>query len=52
MLVGDRLWMAVQREWNDDSNKRLKLVAFNPGTAELGAVHCQKADPAKGRVGR
>jgi len=49
--VGDWLWMAVQREWGDDPANHAKLVAYNLETAEWGAVHYPKAEPATGWVG-
>ncbi len=49
--VGDTLWMAVQREWADDPANHVKLVAYNLETAEWGAVHYPKAEPATGWVG-
>ena len=50
-LVGDTLWMAVQREWADDPENHSKLVAYNTETGEWGAVLYPKADPATGWVG-
>ncbi|CAD0186592.1 hypothetical protein RUESEDTHA_03501 [Ruegeria sp. THAF57] len=49
--VGDTLWMAVQREWKDDPENHVKLVAYNLETQEWGAVHYPKADPETGWVG-
>ena len=49
--VGDTLWMPVQREWKDDPKNHVKLVAYNLKTKEWGAVHYEKAEPAKGWVG-
>ncbi|MDE9449862.1 esterase-like activity of phytase family protein [Aliiroseovarius sp. Z3] len=49
--VGDTLWMAVQREWNDDPKNHVKLIAYNLETKEWGAVHYPKAEPATGWVG-
>lgn len=37
-LVGDTLWMAVQREWADDDKGFVKLVSYNTSTEEWGAV--------------
>lgn len=37
-LVGDTLWMAVQREWADDDKGFVKLVSYNTTTEEWGAV--------------
>ncbi|MFQ3251900.1 MAG: hypothetical protein ACI9U6_000174 [Loktanella salsilacus] len=37
-LIGDTLWMAVQREWGDDAKGHVKLVAYNLDTEDWGAV--------------
>ena len=50
-MVGDTLWMAVQREWNDDPKNHVKLVAYNTDSEEWGAVLYQKEEPATGWVG-
>nr|WP_246251701.1 esterase-like activity of phytase family protein [Sulfitobacter algicola] len=49
--IGDTLWLAVQREWRDDPDNHVKLVAYHTDTKEWGAVHYQKAQPEKGWVG-
>ncbi len=49
--IGDTLWMAVQREWQDDPENHVKLVAYNLETKEWGAVHYPKAKPDTGWVG-
>lgn len=49
--VGDTLWMAVQREWDDDPENFVKLVSYNIETEEWGAVHYPKAKPDTGWVG-
>ncbi|AZQ66523.1 alkaline phosphatase [Silicimonas algicola] len=49
--VGDTLWMAMQREWDDDPENHAKLVAYNIESGEWGAVHYPKAAPASGWVG-
>ncbi len=49
--IGDWLWMAAQREWKDDPENHVKLVAYNPETEEWGAVLYPKAAPEKGWVG-
>ncbi|WP_420584757.1 esterase-like activity of phytase family protein [Ruegeria sp.] len=49
--IGDTLWMAIQREWKDDPENHVKLVAYNLDTKEWGAVHYPKADPETGWVG-
>ena len=50
-VIGDTLWMAVQREWGDDPANHVKLVSYNSETGEWGAVHYQKAEPETGWVG-
>ncbi|MEC7763204.1 MAG: esterase-like activity of phytase family protein [Pseudomonadota bacterium] len=49
--VGDTLWMAVQREWADDPEGQVKLVAYDTGTEEWGAVAYPLETPARGWVG-
>ncbi|WP_424929226.1 esterase-like activity of phytase family protein [Amaricoccus tamworthensis] len=50
-LIGDTLWMAVQREWGDDPANHVKLVAYNTESGEWGAVRYEKAEPETGWVG-
>ncbi|MEM8789114.1 MAG: esterase-like activity of phytase family protein [Pseudomonadota bacterium] len=50
-LVGDRLWIAIQREWADDPENHVKLVAYDTETEEWGAVLYPKAAPDTGWVG-
>jgi hypothetical protein len=49
--VGDTLWMAVQREWADDPDNHVKLVAYNLETEEWGAVLYPKTVSDRGWVG-
>ncbi|WP_138465159.1 esterase-like activity of phytase family protein [Poseidonocella sp. HB161398] len=49
--IGDTLWMAVQREWKDDPENTVKLVAYTPATGEWGAVRYQKAAAETGWTG-
>ncbi len=49
--VGDTLWMAVQREWADDPENHVKLLAYNTESGEWGAVHYEKTAPDYGWVG-
>ena len=35
---GDTLWITIQREWQDDEDGFVKLVAYNVETEEWGAV--------------
>jgi hypothetical protein len=50
-LIGDTLWMAVQREWKDDPENMTKLVSYNLETEEWGAVHYPKEAAETGWVG-
>ena len=50
-LVGDTLWVAIQREFDDDPENHAKLLAYNLETEEWGAVHYPKAAPDTGWVG-
>ncbi|MGI3186536.1 esterase-like activity of phytase family protein [Nioella aestuarii] len=50
-MVGDTLWMAVQREWADDPAHHVKLVAYNTETEEWGAVLYETTTPETGWVG-
>jgi Esterase-like activity of phytase len=38
-VQGDVLWMAVQREWQDDPAGMVKLLAYNTAEETWGAVH-------------
>ncbi|QBF33173.1 esterase-like activity of phytase family protein [Thalassococcus sp. S3] len=49
--VGNMLWMAVQREWQDDPADHVKLLAYDLETEEWGAVHYRKATPETGWTG-
>jgi len=46
--VGDWLWMAVQREWQDDPKGMVKLLAYNTVEDKWGAVHYPLEAPAEG----
>ncbi len=50
-LVGDTLWVAIQREFDDDPENHVKVLAYNLETEEWGAVHYPKEDPETGWVG-
>ncbi|WP_370225065.1 esterase-like activity of phytase family protein [Pararhodobacter marinus] len=50
-MVDGTLWMAVQREWADDPEGMVKLVAYTPATGEWGAVHYPLAVHERGWVG-
>jgi hypothetical protein len=47
-LIGDTLWMAIQREWKDDEKGFVKLVSYNPESKEWGAVRYPLEAPAEG----
>ncbi len=48
--VGDTLWLAVQREWQDDPAGMVKLLAYNTADDTWGAVH-YPLDAASGAEG-
>ncbi len=50
-MSGNTLWMIVQREWKDDREDHVKIVAYDIKTGEWGAVHYPKAKPETGWVG-
>lgn len=50
-LIGDTLWIAIQRPWKDDANNRVKLLAYNLTTATWGAVHYPLDETTQGWVG-
>lgn len=45
------LWMAVQREWEDDPAGFVKLVSYSPVTGKWGAVHYPLDEVAQGWIG-
>ncbi|MCZ4272597.1 esterase-like activity of phytase family protein [Maritalea porphyrae] len=45
------LWIAIQREWQDDPKGQVKLVSYKPSTGEWGAVRYQLDAGEKGWVG-
>lgn len=47
-VVGDWLWMAVQREWKDDPGGMVKLLAYNTKEKTWGAVHYPLETAAEG----
>lgn len=47
-VVGDTLWVAIQREWTDDPKGLVKLVAYNLETEAWGAVHYPLDPVARG----
>lgn len=44
--VGDVIWLAVQREWQDDPAGMTKLLAYNTADMTWGAVHYPLEAPA------
>lgn len=48
---GDDLWIAIQREWQDDAKGFVKLVNYNLETEEWGAVSYPLDGKDKGWVG-
>ncbi|WP_112321992.1 esterase-like activity of phytase family protein [Oceanibium sediminis] len=50
-MVGDTLWIAIQREWADDPADHVKLVSYNTETGAWGAVHYPKDTPEAGWIG-
>ena len=47
-VMGDRLWLAMQREWQDDPAGMVKLVSYDIGNETWGAVHYPLETPAEG----
>ncbi len=50
-LVEDTLWIAIQRQWQDDPENIVKLVSYNLETKEWGAVRYPTDEAEKGWVG-
>lgn len=48
-VQGDRLWLAMQREWGDDPKGMVKLLAYDLKEKTWGAVHYPLEVPAEGR---
>lgn len=49
--IGDTLWIAIQRQWQDDPENTTKLVSYNTKTKEWGAVRYPTENTKKGWVG-
>ncbi len=49
--VGNRLWIAIQREWADDEAGAVKLVSYDLETEEWGAVRYPLETAEAGWVG-
>ncbi|MEP0520697.1 MAG: esterase-like activity of phytase family protein [Hyphomicrobiales bacterium] len=50
-MIGDTLWVAIQRSWKDDPKNTVKLVSYNTDTKEWGAVRYPTEEPSSGWVG-
>lgn len=50
-MIGDTLWIAIQRSWKDDPKNTVKLVSYNTNTKEWGAVRYPTEEPSKGWIG-
>ena len=51
-VVGDTVWIALQRPWRDDAEGEVKLLAYSPGDEAWGAVRYPlDAAPEGGWVG-
>lgn len=50
-LIGDTLWIAIQRPWKDDPKDTVKLVSYNTATKEWGAVRYPLERAETGWVG-
>lgn len=49
--IGERLWIALQREWADDPEGLVKLVSYDLGTGDWGAVHYPLDSVENGWIG-
>ena len=49
--VGDRLWMAMQREWKDDPAGQVKLLAYDLKSKQWSAVRYPLHQPQAGWAG-
>ena len=49
--VGDRLWMAMQREWKDDPSSQVKLLAYDVQAKKWSGVRYPLHQPAAGWAG-
>ena len=50
-LSGDRLWVAMQREWGDDPEGQVKLLAYDLEAEEWGAVRYPLEQKGDGWMG-
>ena len=49
--IGDTLWVAIQREWKDDPEGQVKLLAYNLKEKEWGAVRYPLETKGEGWMG-
>ena len=49
--IGDTLWIAIQRQWQDDPDNTVKLVSYNLESGEWGAVRYPTDAVEEGWVG-
>ena len=49
--VGDTLWITLQREFDDDPENMVKLLAYDTESGEWGAVHYEREAPEQGWIG-
>lgn len=47
-MADGRLWMAMQREWQDDPKGMVKLLSYDPAEQVWGAVHYPLDAPVEG----
>lgn len=50
-MIGDTLWIAIQRPWKDDPADQVKLLAYNLKTDSWGAVRYPLEKVSSGWVG-
>ena len=50
-MDGDRLWIAIQREWKDDEKGTVKLLSYQPASKAWSAVRYPLDMTEKGWVG-
>lgn len=50
-MIGDSLWIAIQRQWKDDPENTVKLVSYNLKTNTWGAVRYPTEAASTGWVG-
>ncbi|UTW10950.1 esterase-like activity of phytase family protein [Marinobacterium rhizophilum] len=50
-LIGDTLWIAIQRAWKDDPENTVKLVSYDLKTQQWGAVRYPTQAATSGWVG-